>query len=74
MDLLIRVRYSNPLPPSPCLPKLLDISTDPMRYARPEFLDDTATKTPIPVVVDGEIGMLIDLSRWDCLWKENRIT
>ncbi|EJF59351.1 hypothetical protein DICSQDRAFT_162524 [Dichomitus squalens LYAD-421 SS1] len=71
LDLLIRVRYSNPLPPPPCPPKLLDIPTDPMRYARPEFLDEIAAATPLPMVVDGDLGMPLDLSRWDCLWEEN---
>ncbi|KAI0793721.1 RNA polymerase II-associated [Fomes fomentarius] len=71
LDLLIRVRYHNPLPAPPCPPKLLDIPTDPLRYARPEFLDDIAASTPLPMVVDGELGMPLDLSRWDCLWEEN---
>ena len=42
-----------------------------MRYARPEFLDEIANSTPLPMVVDGELGMPLDLSRWDCLWEEN---
>ncbi|CDO68390.1 hypothetical protein BN946_scf184815.g37 [Trametes cinnabarina] len=71
LDLLIRVRYSNPLPPPPCPPKLLDIPTDPKRYARPEFLDEIAASMPLPMVVDGELGMPLDLSQWDCLWEEN---
>lgn len=71
LDLLIRVRYHNPLPAPPCPPKLLDIPTDPKRYARPEFLDDIAAGTPLPMVVDGELGMPLDLSRWDCLWDES---
>lgn len=71
LDLLVRVRYSNPLPAPPCPPKLLDIPTDPMRYARPEFLDDIAADTPLPMIVDGDLGMPIDLSRWECLWGEN---
>ncbi|KAI0333904.1 RNA polymerase II-associated [Cubamyces sp. BRFM 1775] len=71
LDLLIRVRYSNPLPSPPCPPKLLNIPTDPKRYARPEFLDDIATSMPLPMVVDGELGMPLDLSQWDCLWEEN---
>ncbi|PIL33234.1 hypothetical protein GSI_04684 [Ganoderma sinense ZZ0214-1] len=32
LELLIRVRYSNPLPAPPCPLKLLDIPTDPMHY------------------------------------------
>ncbi|KAI0630665.1 hypothetical protein C8Q77DRAFT_219712 [Trametes polyzona] len=71
LDLLIRVRYSNPLPAPPCPPKLLNIPTDPLRYARPEFLDEIAASTPLPMVVDGELGMPLDLSHWDCLWEEN---
>ncbi|KAI8985739.1 RNA polymerase II-associated [Trametes punicea] len=71
LDLLIRVRYSNPLPPPPCPPKLLNIPTDPKRYSRPEFLDDIAASTPLPMIVDGELGMPLDLSQWDCLWEEN---
>ncbi|KAI0832072.1 RNA polymerase II-associated [Trametes gibbosa] len=71
LDLLIRVRYANPLPAPPCPPKLLDIPTDAMRYARPEFLDEIAASTPLPMVVDGELGMPLDLSQWDCLWEEN---
>lgn len=42
-----------------------------MRYARPEFLDDIAADTPLPMIVDGDLGMPIDLSRWECLWGEN---
>lgn len=42
-----------------------------MRYARPEFLDEIAARTPLPMVVDGELGMPLDLSQWDCLWEEN---
>ncbi|KZT07427.1 uncharacterized protein LAESUDRAFT_724896 [Laetiporus sulphureus 93-53] len=71
LDLIIRVRYSNPLPAPPCPPKILDMPTDPMRYARPEFLDDIAADTPLPMIVDGDLGMPLDLSRWECLWEEN---
>ncbi|KZT66147.1 hypothetical protein DAEQUDRAFT_758940 [Daedalea quercina L-15889] len=71
LDLLIRVRYLNPLPAPPCPPRLLDIPTSPSRYARPEFLDDIAADTPLPMIVDGDLGMPLDLSLWDCLWDEN---
>lgn len=69
LDLLVRVRYSNPLPAPPCPPKLLDIPTDPMRYARPEFVDALANELPLPMIVDAEMGMPLDLSRWECLWE-----
>ncbi|KAF9006040.1 RNA polymerase II-associated protein [Cyathus striatus] len=57
LDLLVRVRYSNPLPAPPCPPKLLDIPTNPLRYAQPEFLDTVADETPLPMIVDAECGM-----------------
>ncbi|KAF7356385.1 RNA polymerase II-associated protein 1 [Mycena venus] len=71
LDLLVRVRYSNPLPAPPCPPKLLDIPTNPMRYARPEFLNALANDIPLPMIVDAECGMPLDLGevglRWDAL-------
>ncbi|KAG6897823.1 hypothetical protein C0992_010627 [Termitomyces sp. T32_za158] len=71
LDLLVRVRYSNPLPPPPCPPKLLDIPTNPMRYARPEFLNALANEMPLPMIVDAECGMPLDLGKFECLWEEN---
>ena len=70
LDLLVRVRYSNPLPAPPCPPKLLNIPTNPMRYAKPEFLNDLANETPLPMIVDAECGMPLDLGKWECLWEE----
>jgi len=64
------VRYQNPLPAPPCPPKLLDIPTDPMRYAKPEFLDSIANDTPLPMIVDAECGMPLDLGKWEALWEE----
>lgn len=66
----MRVRYSNPLPAPPCPPKLLDIPTNPKRYARPELLNALANQTPLPMIVDAECGMPLDLSKWECLWQE----
>ncbi|KDR80632.1 hypothetical protein GALMADRAFT_240977 [Galerina marginata CBS 339.88] len=71
LDLLVRVRYSNPLPAPPCPPKLLNIPTNPMRYARPEFLNALANETPLPMIVDAECGMPLDLGKWESLWEEN---
>lgn len=71
LDLLVRVRYSNPLPAPPCPPKLLDIPTNPARYARPEFLNAIAEDTPLPMIVDAELGIPLDLCQWECLWEEN---
>ncbi|KAF5316414.1 hypothetical protein D9619_006301 [Psilocybe cf. subviscida] len=71
LDLLVRVRYSNPLPPPPCPPKLLNVPTNPMRYAQPEFLNALANEAPLPMIVDAECGMPLDLGKWECLWEEN---
>ncbi|KIJ55625.1 hypothetical protein M422DRAFT_57956 [Sphaerobolus stellatus SS14] len=74
LDLLVRVRYNNPLPPPPFPPKLLKIPTNPSRYARPEFTAELAYEAPLPIVVDAECGMPLDLGRWECLWEEHADT
>ncbi|KAG0699894.1 RNA polymerase II-associated [Suillus ampliporus] len=71
LDLLVRVRYSNPLPAPPCPPKLLDIPTNPLRYAQPAFINAITNDTPLPMIVDAECGMPLDLGRWECLWEED---
>lgn len=68
--MLVRVRYANPIPPPPCPPKLLNIPTNPNRYALPEFLDAIADDAPLPMVLDAECGMPLDLSHWDSLWDD----
>ncbi|KAF8754182.1 Paf1 [Rhizoctonia solani] len=68
LDLLVKVRYTNPLPAPPCPPKLLNIPTHPNRYVRPEFTATLAAETPLPMVVDSECGMPLDLFGWDGLW------
>ncbi|KAH8110985.1 RNA polymerase II-associated [Phellopilus nigrolimitatus] len=70
LDLLFKVRYQNPLPAPPFPPKLLNIPTNPSRYAGPEFTASLASETPLPMVVDAELGMPLDLSFFDCLWEE----
>ncbi|KAF8586321.1 hypothetical protein K439DRAFT_1387233 [Ramaria rubella] len=71
LDLLVRVRYNNPLPAPPFPPKLLKIPTNPSRYARPDFIAELAYEAPLPMVVDAECGMPLDLGKWECLWEEN---
>ncbi|KIK61655.1 hypothetical protein GYMLUDRAFT_58718 [Collybiopsis luxurians FD-317 M1] len=71
LDLLVRVRYSNPLPAPPCPPKLLEIPTNPMRYAQPDFINSIANNTALPMIVDAECGMPLDLGKWESLWEEN---
>ena len=41
-----------------------------MRYAKPDFLNDLANETPLPMIVDAECGMPLDLGKWECLWEE----
>ena len=42
-----------------------------MRYARPEFLETLANDTPLPMIVDAECGMPLDLGLWECLWTDD---
>ncbi|KAF7770363.1 hypothetical protein Agabi119p4_6337 [Agaricus bisporus var. burnettii] len=70
LDLLVRVRYSNPVPAPPFPPKLLDIPTNPRRYTRPEFLNELVNETPLPMIVDAELGMPLELGNWESLWEE----
>ncbi|KAG8893761.1 hypothetical protein FRC01_013363, partial [Tulasnella sp. 417] len=74
LDLLVRVRYVNPLPPPPYPPKLLNIPTDPKRFARAEFTQAMSNETPLPMVVDAEMGMPLDLSQFDALWDGSSTT
>jgi len=67
----VRVRYQNPLPPPPCPPKLLEIPTNPSRYTKPEFLTSVASKKELPMIIDAELGMPLDLAAWGSLWDEN---
>jgi RNA polymerase II-associated factor 1 len=39
-----------------------------MRYARPEFLNALANDMPLPMIVDAECGMPLDLGKWESLW------
>ena len=70
LDLLVRVRYVNPLPPPPYPPKLLNIPTDPKRYSRVEFTQNLSNEALLPMVVDAECGMPLDLGKWASLWEE----
>ncbi|KAF8317776.1 RNA polymerase II-associated [Cantharellus anzutake] len=74
LDLLVRVRYSNPLPPPPFPPKLINVPTHPSRYARFDYTSKLADETPFPMIVDAELGMPIDLSKFDELWDFDDIT
>ena len=67
-DLLVRVRYLNPLPAPPFPPKLFDIPSDIRRLGEPSYLSQLATSAPLPMLVDAEMGMPLDLNQFDGIW------
>ncbi|WWC90664.1 uncharacterized protein L201_005600 [Kwoniella dendrophila CBS 6074] len=67
-DLLVRVRYLNPVPNPPFPPKLLNISTDINRLGEPSYLRNLAASTQLPMLVDSEMGMPLDLNAYDGIW------
>ncbi|OXH09900.1 RNA polymerase II-associated factor 1 [Cryptococcus neoformans] len=67
-DLLVRVRYLNPLPNPPFPPKLLNVNTNISRLGEPAYLDQLAATTPLPMLVDSEMGMPLDLNAYDGAW------
>lgn len=68
---MVRVRYLNPLPPSPFPPKLFNIPTDINRLGEPSYLKHLAAITPLPMLVDSEMGMPLDLNPFDGVWDGN---
>ncbi|KAL7409175.1 RNA polymerase II-associated [Mrakia frigida] len=68
-DLLVRVRYENPLPPPPFPPKLVDIPTSLSRYGQPSYVTQLIRETPYPMMVDAECGMPLDLLNYKGLWE-----
>ena len=67
-DLLVKVRYENPLPAPPFPPKLLDIPTSLARYGKPSYVTQLIRETPYPMMVDAECGMPLDLLAYKGLW------
>lgn len=67
-DLIERTRYPNPLPLPPYPPKLLSIPTPATRYADPTWSSRLAESVPLPLVVDAEGGMPLDLNAFPELW------
>ncbi|TYJ53407.1 hypothetical protein B9479_005954 [Cryptococcus floricola] len=68
-DLLVRLRYQNPLPQPPFPPKLLNVPTTVARLARPAYLEQLSASTPLAMLVDAEMGMHIDLNPYDGVWN-----
>ncbi len=65
------MRYLNPLPPPPFPPKLFDIPTDISRLGEPSYLSQLASSTPLPMLVDSEMGMPLNLNEYDGVWEGN---
>ncbi|GAA6017393.1 hypothetical protein JCM11491_006641 [Sporobolomyces phaffii] len=62
-DLLVRVRYQNPLPPPPFPPRLLHVPTTPARYASYDFLNPLQSERELPMILDGELGLALEYAK-----------
>ncbi|KAK0753130.1 RNA polymerase II-associated [Schizothecium vesticola] len=61
-DYIVRIRYSNALPPPDIPPKMLDIPNAGLaQYTNPAFASRLAREQPINIEADAELGMPIDL-------------
>ncbi|KAL4398863.1 Cdc73/Paf1 complex protein [Malassezia pachydermatis] len=67
-DLIERVRYPNPLPELPYPPKLVRIPAPEPNYTTPVFSQRLAESLQLPVAVDADAGMPIDLAQMESLW------
>lgn len=62
-DLLVRVRYQNPLPAPPFPPKLVNIPTGPQRYATYDFLSPIQGERELPLILDSELGLPLEYGK-----------
>ncbi|KAK4186888.1 RNA polymerase II-associated protein 1 [Podospora australis] len=63
-DYIVRIRYSNALPPPPNPPKLLEIPNTGLasgQYTTPGFASRLAREQPLNIEADAELGMPLDL-------------
>lgn len=63
-----RVRYPNPLPELPYAPKLVHVAAPQPNYASPVYAQRIAETQQLPVAVDAEAGMPLDLAKLESLW------
>ena len=70
-DLIERVRYPNPLPALPHAPRLTRIPEPEPNYVSPMYLQRMAESLQLPLTVDAEAGMPLDLARLEYLWLED---
>lgn len=61
----------NPIPAPPYPPKLLNVPTNIHRLGEPSYLSGLAASTPLPMLVDSEMGMPLDLNAYDGIWDGN---
>lgn len=61
-DYILRVRYSNTLPPPPFEPKLLKLPMSLSRFTHASYLSTLVQEQPVKIELDKELGMPIDLS------------
>lgn len=61
-DYILRVRYSNTLPPPPFEPKMLKLPMSLSKYTSASYLSTLIQEQPIKMELDAELGMPIDLS------------
>jgi len=62
------VRYPNPLPELPYPPKLIQVPAPEPNYTSPAFALRMTDSLQLPVTVDAEAGMPIDLAKLEHLW------
>lgn len=63
-DYIVRIRYSNALPPPPNPPKLLEIPNTGLesgQYTMPGFASRLAREQPLNIEADAELGMPLNL-------------
>lgn len=63
-----RVRYPNPIPELPYAPKLVRVQQPEANYLSPVYAQRIAESQQLPVAVDAEAGMPIDLAKLEYLW------
>ena len=70
-DLIERVRYPNPLPEVPYAPKLVRVDAPAPNYTTPVYAQRISEAQQLPVAVDAEGGMPVDLPRFEYLWQDD---
>jgi hypothetical protein len=67
-DLLVKTRFLNPIPAPACPPQTIEIPTDLARMGKADLTSAYAASLPMPMMVDSEIGMPLDLNACAGIW------